>query len=161
MPLQDLLTKIKALPGVVAGFLKKGAANFGSFGAGLWQGLARKLSGGKRRFILLGLGALAVLLFTLAGILLVGSGGRQRGDSSGRNKAGVREGAAPQPVPPEEILLPPEPDFVPGVLLGRDRRERWTLDDAEPHWQNPLKYGEEQWRDRIEPEIDDLMERVR
>lgn len=63
-------------------------------------------------------------------------------------------------IPAEELFLPREPDFVPGVLLGREQRTEWTVDDAEPWWQNPLAAGEEQWRIRIESIVDEIMESV-
>ena len=63
-------------------------------------------------------------------------------------------------IPPEDLFLPEEPDFIPGVLLERERRTSWTVEDAAPYWQDPLKDGEEPWRQQIEDEIDELMERV-
>jgi len=63
-------------------------------------------------------------------------------------------------IPPEELFLPDEPDIVPGVMLGRERREEWGIGDAEPWWQNPLADGEEQWRTRIDRMIDEIMENV-
>ncbi|MCL2599808.1 MAG: hypothetical protein FWD88_01305, partial [Treponema sp.] len=63
-------------------------------------------------------------------------------------------------IPPEELFLPNEPDFVPEVLLGREQRTEWTVEDAEPWWQNPLVEGEEQWRYRIERMVDEIMESV-
>ena len=64
------------------------------------------------------------------------------------------------PIPAGELFLPDEPDFIPSVLLERERRTIWTEDDAAEHWQNPLIYGDEQWRERIETAIDALLERV-
>ncbi|MDR2134876.1 MAG: hypothetical protein LBP27_07180 [Treponema sp.] len=168
------MAKIKALPGAALGFLRGLAAKLGPLCAGLWQklrrlpqGLPQNPEGGKRRFLLAGLGAFAVLLLALV-VLLMAGGGRDRpgsGDGSAarpRGEAGIKERPPelPRAVPPEEFFLPPEPDFIPGVLPERERRESWTLEDAEPYWQDPLKKGEESWRDRIEAEIDDLMERV-
>ena len=63
-------------------------------------------------------------------------------------------------IPAEELFLPDEPDFLPGVLLERDRRLIWTEQDANEHWQDPLRFGEEQWREKIETAIDDFLERV-
>jgi hypothetical protein len=64
-------------------------------------------------------------------------------------------------IPPEEIFLPEEPDFIPGVLLERERRTNWTEQDAAEYWQDPLKYGEEQWREKIEKTIiEEILERV-
>jgi len=62
------------------------------------------------------------------------------------------------PIPAGEIFLPYEPDFVPGVLLGRERRTSWTEEDAAEHWQDPLRFGEEQWREKIEAAIDEFLE---
>jgi len=64
------------------------------------------------------------------------------------------------PIPAGELLLPDEPDFIPGLLLERDRRTSWTEEDTEPYWQDPLRQGEEQWRENIENEIDKILERV-
>jgi len=64
------------------------------------------------------------------------------------------------PIPPDEVFLPEEPDFVPGVILEREKRVVWTEKDAMEYWQDPLKDGEEQWREKIETEIDKYLERV-
>jgi len=64
------------------------------------------------------------------------------------------------PVPAEELFLPDEPDFLPGVLLDREKREFWTEDDALEFWQDPLRAGEEQWRDKIDTAVNELLERV-
>jgi hypothetical protein len=105
--------------------------------------------GWRRAFI--GLGALlaALLLFSVILLILPRSG---------------PEGDAPAPaartVPPEDIFLPEEPDFVPSFIPGRERRESWTGEDAAAYWQDPLRSGEEAWRNRIESVIDELLERV-
>lgn len=64
------------------------------------------------------------------------------------------------PIPAEDLFLPDEPDYIPGVLLKRDRKLNWTEKDAEEFWQDPLKNGEEPWREKIESSIDDYLERV-
>jgi hypothetical protein len=64
------------------------------------------------------------------------------------------------PIPAEDLFLPDEPDYIPGVLLKRDRKLNWTEKDAEEYWQDPLKNGEEPWREKIESSIDDYLERV-
>jgi hypothetical protein len=63
-------------------------------------------------------------------------------------------------IPQDELFLPDEPDFVPGVLLERERRTAWTPDTAAPYWRDPLKNGERIWRDRIEKTVDEIMESV-
>ena len=64
------------------------------------------------------------------------------------------------PIPAEELFLPDEPDFLPGVLLERERRENWTEVDAQEYWQDPLRFGEEQWRDKVEAAINEMLERI-
>jgi hypothetical protein len=68
--------------------------------------------------------------------------------------------AMSQRIPAEDLFLPDEPDFVPGVILEREKRTRWTADDAMPWWQDPLKDGEQEWRDQIEKTVDEIMESV-
>ena len=64
------------------------------------------------------------------------------------------------PIPAGELFIPDEPDFIPGVLHERDRRLAWTEEDAAEHWQDPLRQGEERWRNQIEETIEELLERV-
>jgi hypothetical protein len=63
-------------------------------------------------------------------------------------------------IPAEEIFLPDEPDFIPGVLLERERRTSWTEQDAVEYWHDPLRAGEEQWREKIETAVDEFLERI-
>ena len=71
-----------------------------------------------------------------------------------------KESVVTVPIPAEELFLPDEPDYVPGVLLERGQRAKWTDEDASEYWQDPLKNGEEQWREKIEASIDEFMEQV-
>jgi len=64
------------------------------------------------------------------------------------------------PIPAEDLFLPDEPDYLPGVLLEREQRLSWTEEDAAEYWQDPLRFGEEQWREKIEAAIDEILERV-
>jgi hypothetical protein len=66
--------------------------------------------------------------------------------------------ARPGIIPQEDLFLPDEPDFVPGVMLGRERSGEWTVEDADSWWQNPLSGGEEEWRDRIEKTANEVLE---
>ncbi|GHU08895.1 hypothetical protein FACS1894151_05630 [Spirochaetia bacterium] len=67
---------------------------------------------------------------------------------------------APLPVPPEELFLSDEPDFVPGVLLEREPRAYWTAEDALPYWTDPLDKGSGYYLTEIESIIDGIMETV-
>ena len=64
------------------------------------------------------------------------------------------------PIPPEDLFLPREPDFIPGVLLEREQRTSWSEQDALEFWQNPLENGEEQWREKIDTAVNEILERV-
>ncbi|MDR0464766.1 MAG: hypothetical protein LBG94_06590 [Treponema sp.] len=63
-------------------------------------------------------------------------------------------------IPAQELFLPDEPDFIPAVLLEREQRTVWNEQDATVYWQDPLRFGEEMWRERIEAAVDELLERV-
>jgi len=63
-------------------------------------------------------------------------------------------------IPAEDLFLPDEPDFVPGVILEREKRTQWNAVDAMPWWQDPLKDGEQEWREQIEKTVDEIMESV-
>jgi hypothetical protein len=129
-------------------------------GEALWAllpgGLRQKLPWleGKLVFILIGL--------VLAGALMVLAAGLSGGPASDRPERSSAEAGIfnPAPIPPEDLFLPEEPDFLPPVILERERRGAWTAEDAEPFWYNPLEDGEEGWRDLVEKVIDDLLERV-
>jgi len=64
------------------------------------------------------------------------------------------------PISAEEMFIPDEPDFIPGVLLEREKRLSWTEKDAMEYWQDPLENGEAVWRAKLENEIDKLLEYV-
>jgi len=122
-------------------------------------GLEKVPPGRRRPVIAAAAAAIVVLLFVFAGTYVAGRGDSDAAPAAPPPFAG-NVPAARNLIPPEELFLPEEPDFVPGVILGRERRAEWTADDAEPWWQNPLAEGEEQWRSRIEGMIDEIMESV-
>lgn len=119
--------------------------------------LAEKLPPGKQRRILIALtGGGTIVALIIFGTLLAA-----RGKSEERKTPPSGAAAAQQRlIPPEELFLPGEPDFIPGVIPEREQRTQWTADDAAPFWQDPLKNGEELWRDQIERAIDEIMESV-
>jgi hypothetical protein len=147
--LPDALTKIKNLVSAVL--------------HGLAQNVLEKIPEEKRRLFMIGAGGgLAVLLLVFIGALIAGgraSGGYSRAETSA-SVYPVEDLLAGERIPPEELFLPDEPDFVPGVLLGRERRSVWTAEDAAPYWRDPLKKGEEQWREWVEAIADELLERA-
>jgi hypothetical protein len=156
----DLLAKLKKPGAALGGFFRGLPGKFSSFFARVREkelpsgGLFR----GNRKRLLIGVGAaLAVLLLSLAAVLLITSRGSRAGPPPAEGRAGPVQGLR---IPPEELFFPDEPDFIPGVLLEREPRDSWTAEDAAPYWQDPLKYGEEPWREQAESVIDELLERV-
>jgi hypothetical protein len=116
--------------------------------------LLEKIPEEKRRLALACAGGgIALVLLIAAGVSL--GRGKNRENPPAENPLTRRA-----VIPPEELFLPGEPDFIPGVILERERRASWTAEDAAPYWQDPLKNGEEQWRQRVENSIDELLEQV-
>ncbi|MDR0690046.1 MAG: hypothetical protein LBG08_07275 [Spirochaetaceae bacterium] len=66
----------------------------------------------------------------------------------------------PLSIPPEELFMPDEPDFLPDVLWEQESRESWTSEDALPFWTDPLKGNRRVWQGRVEGAIDELLERL-
>ena len=104
--------------------------------------------------------AVTLLLLIIAGAASGGSGGIPEAahESPPAQEQPFRaESVRRTPIPPEELFLPEEPDFIPGVLPGREQRDSWTAEDAEPFWQDQLRGGEQEWRDRVERTIDEIL----
>ncbi|MDR0321420.1 MAG: hypothetical protein LBI28_07935 [Treponema sp.] len=107
----------------------------------------------KRRLALVSTAVFSLILTISVIVSVKGSGGEKKPEGPGRLTISA-------PIPAEDLFLPDEPDYIPGVLLEREQRTVWTEEDAAEHWQDPLKFGEGQWRDKIEEAIDELLERV-
>jgi hypothetical protein len=60
----------------------------------------------------------------------------------------------------EDFFMPPEPDFVPRILLEREPRDSWGEEDARPFWTDPMEENAEIWKSRIEKGVDELLENV-
>jgi len=128
------------------GFLEK-AADF-------FRELTGKLTDGqKRRLILIGASGFCVLLTFSVIMSMVNRMEKKLLPEPERLKVNIS-------IPSDDIFLPEEPDFLPGVILDRERRNSWSEQDASEYWQDPLRDGEEQWREKIEAAIDELLERV-
>jgi len=119
------------------------------------KSLSADIIGVFRERIILICCAAAIVLLVLISILLMIN--RTRDITNAAQPASISERVI---IPPEELFLSEEPDFIPGVLLDREPRTSWTAEDVIQYWQDPLKDGEEPWRQHIEKTIDELMERV-
>jgi hypothetical protein len=175
-PLLDLVEKARKkaveLMGKLADSARDLAARAGEpvkgWGGKIWdlipRGIREKLPWleGKLGFAPIGLGL--VLFILLAALVtaftsnsgLTGDRKREPPWNAG-NLGGLTRDA---PIPPEELFLPDEPDFLPGVIPERERRDLWTAEDAEPYWYNPLERGEEVWRNRIRTVLDEFLEHI-
>ena len=157
--LRDLMTKVQTIGSAGADFFAALArAKIGDKLCEFVRGAARKLTERipeeKRRLFLTGIcGVFAVLLLVCVTAALVM---QKPAAASPGGSVSLQSGV----IPPEEMFLPEEPDFIPGVLLERERRAAWTAEDAAAYWQDPLKNGEEPWRKRVEAAVDELLERV-
>ncbi|MDR2483390.1 MAG: hypothetical protein LBD08_07145 [Treponema sp.] len=108
------------------------------------------------RLIITGLGAVVVVCAAaLAAALLADTGSEP--ETPGREISGS---LSPRAIPAEELFLPDEPDFLPEVLLSRDRREQWTVEDALPYWTDPLGGESAPPLNRMRRIVDTIMERV-
>jgi len=127
--------------------------------AELGKRLMEKVPPEKRKPVLMiSAGACVVLVLVFAGIPLLtrDKPDERKSAASAAGNTPVKQGI----IPPDELFLPNEPDFIPGVMLEREQRTEWTTADAAPLWQDPLKNGEEPWRNHIEKTIDEIMESV-
>jgi hypothetical protein len=107
----------------------------------------------KRRFALACTSVFVILLTLSVIVSMRKSAGENRSLETERTKINLA-------IPAEEFFLPDEPDFLPETLLERERRTSWTEQDAAEYWQDPLRSGEEQWREKIETAIDEFLERI-
>ena len=153
------------LSGKIQSLASKVLQKAGAFFAGLFdrlRAIADSVPREKRRLAVIGVIAAFALVLLVFTLVLPGSGGRPSGGrmSEGQGPSGTASALSAQSViPPDELFLPEEPDFVPGVL-SEERRAAWTVDDAAPWWRDPLKNGEQIWRDQIERTVDEIMEGV-
>jgi hypothetical protein len=165
---------IPRLPEFIRSFFSKAGNGIGGFfrrtgdkTTGLRGSLKEKLEGlrkqtkllnrlpADRRIILtLAIGVPIILLLFITGASMMFK------DKPVKPEALPASGVTIRRIPAEDLFLPDEPDFVPGVILEREKRTQWTPDEAMPWWQDPLKDGEQEWRDQIEKTVDDIMESV-
>ncbi|GHV43549.1 hypothetical protein AGMMS49546_25480 [Spirochaetia bacterium] len=168
--MSDMLAKIRELALKAADFVKSLLEKLSqvNLSALIPQGLLQKLHvpatlkkfipSGRMKFLFFGL--VAALFILIICFIAAVSGMNRRPAGPVKGTSPLSRAVQPLAIPPEELFLPEEPDFVPGPIPQREQRDLWTAENAEPFWYNPLEEGEEQWRDRIESVIDELLEHV-
>jgi hypothetical protein len=100
--------------------------------------------------------ALGAILVVAGVMLILTRGGRAR---RVRDSEGIAE-LFRMEIPPDELFLGEEPDFLPGLLPERERRETWTADDVRPYWTNPEDEGAGVYEDMMGAVVDRIMEQV-
>lgn len=63
-------------------------------------------------------------------------------------------------LPPEELFLDDEPDFLPEVLPERERRDKWNADDVRPYWTDPVDGEAGVYENMMGKVVDGIMEQV-
>jgi hypothetical protein len=158
-PLLNLVEKARKEAARLCAFTGKLIKDWGKRAGDLIPpGIREKLSrfAGKPGFALIGLGLVLCILLGIMVKALV-SPGVDPVVEKGGEPGGLSRDA---PIPPEELFLPDEPDFLPGIIPEREQRALWTAEDAEPYWYRPLERGEEAWRNRIRATLDEFLEHV-
>ena len=107
----------------------------------------------KRRFVIyISLGALVFIIIVIFWVSIRSCSTPE--SPIFKETTDIRQGS----IGKDEVFLPEEPDFVPEVILERQQRTTWTLDDVMPWWKDPLKSGgEEPWRELIEKTVDEIL----
>jgi hypothetical protein len=113
---------------------------------------------GRERFVCLSIGGL--LLVLLIGLMVALLRMNHAHAAAAAPTRTLAESFSPLPIPPEELFLPDEPDFLPEVLPERPPREFRPAEDFLPFWTDPREKDSALWRDRVKAVIDELMERV-
>jgi hypothetical protein len=156
--LRDFIERVKTFCASVLDYCKDFGRRLFSLGKG--KNGSSFLKGGIQNLIPRRKWLLVIICAACAFAVAVGIGAAFARKAGKEERPVPPEGSWQFAIPPEEIFLPDEPDFIPGVLLGREKRASWTDQDAAVFWQDPLKEGEERWREKIETAIDEFMERV-
>jgi len=147
------------LPEFIQSFFSKAKNSIGGFlrRAELKEkldSLLARLPADRRIIMTVAIGVPVILLLFITGVSLLST------NKTVKPKDLPASSVVTRRIPAEDLFLPDEPDFVPGVILEREKRTQWTADDAMPWWQDPLKDGEQEWRDQIEKAVDEIMENV-
>jgi hypothetical protein len=111
----------------------------------------------QRNLVRLCVGGLAILLLCLIGFLIVMN---QDAKIPSKFSRTLSNDFKPLSIAPEALFLPDEPDFLPEVLLEREPRNPWTVEDVRPFWTDPLHDDPQLWRERIKATIDEFLEGI-
>ena len=106
----------------------------------------------KRQLSIIGFGIIILLIVFVFFIAVFGRGRREQAVDDVIFTAPL--------IPHDELFYSAEPDFVPRLLLEREPRDIWTVQDIIPFWQDPRQGLEEQWQNEARLIIDRFMEGI-
>jgi hypothetical protein len=123
---------------------------------GIFTGAKKRVQAHIRLAVFLG-GGLGIIVCLLAILAVVNY---RRSHPKPAAPPPLSEVFKPLPIPPEELFIGEEPDFLPEVLWEKEPRPSWGPEDALPFWTDPLKDKRRVWEERAEEMIDKLLEDV-
>jgi hypothetical protein len=122
-----------------------------------WTGRIKERFNAGPRLKLIAAGAILGTVLVILGIMLVltrNSRARRVRDSEAVAELFRME------LPPEELFLDDEPDFLPDLLPERERRDAWDADDVRPYWTDPGDEDVRVYEDMMGAVVDGIMEGV-
>ena len=165
--LGNLFARLSAI--LKPGMLKSGKGKINSYAERFTHSFSlSRIPAEKRRPLFFAFGGLVVLFLILIFTILAAN-------SRGPKKSAPADISAGPTIPPGDLFIPGEPDFLPGLLLEREPRRSWTLEDIRPYWKNPVEAsgpassGESParresppdfWRGEVKSAVDKIMEGV-
>jgi hypothetical protein len=147
------------VPGFIRDFLDHAADLLGTIrdrAAGLAGQVKEKFNAGPK-LKLISAGAILGVVLVVTGIMLFltwNSRVRRMGDAEAVAELFRME------LPPEELFLDDEPDFLPDLLPERERRNEWNAGDARPYWTDPGDEDPGVYEDMMTTVVDGIMERL-
>ncbi|MDR1108710.1 MAG: hypothetical protein LBL19_06715 [Spirochaetaceae bacterium] len=118
---------------------------------------AKKMVSAHVRLAMLFLAGLGIILCLLAILAVVNY---RRSHPKPAASPPLSEVFKPLPIPPEDLFIGEEPDFLPELLWEREPRPSWGPEDARPFWTDPLKDNRRVWEERADEMMNKLLEDI-
>jgi hypothetical protein len=103
---------------------------------------------------------MVVFALACAALAFIVFGGHGRSVKDGLSAAELHAEFAPRPIAAEDLFPPEEPDFLPELILSRERRVEWTASDAAPYWTDPASLDPKPLSAAASSAVDELLEAV-
>jgi hypothetical protein len=102
-------------------------------------------------------GLVAVSALACAALAFIIFAGRGRSEKDGLSAAALSAEFAPRTIAADELFLPAEPDFLPGLIRSREQRTAWTEVEATPFWTDPAGLDQKPLVDAASAAVDGLL----